>query len=285
MLEHAAASHWFAVVIVLHSFEFVRVGRLAAGKAATSQTVAGQTLRTPLRLSGRQLRQVRDLPFCRSRSSCACRTRCKRRRSPHHALAPHGGTSSNSRRAFTEAAGGSDPTVSADAPRWEPVPFVLSYRIGEFTLFRRQFRGLALLEHFFDLSDDPGRTAAAVRPAWPRHRSDRHAIASDARRDAGCAARRMAYCVTSSLAIPAFIPISRVTSTRTWRNSARNRAARCGARSGALSSSAPVAKCASTTPRRHGGVSSPGEGSVDADLSGKATRRRLAHRSPNFSTS
>ncbi len=50
--------------------------------------------------------------------------------------------------------------MSADAPRWEPVPFVLSYRIGEFTLFRRQFRGLALLEHFFDLSDDPGEPPA-----------------------------------------------------------------------------------------------------------------------------
>ncbi len=37
VLEHAAASHWFAVVIVLHSFEFVRVDRLAAGKAATAQ--------------------------------------------------------------------------------------------------------------------------------------------------------------------------------------------------------------------------------------------------------
>ncbi len=37
VLEHAAASNWFAVVIVLHSFEFVRVGRLAAGKAVASQ--------------------------------------------------------------------------------------------------------------------------------------------------------------------------------------------------------------------------------------------------------
>lgn len=37
VLEHATASHWLAVVIVLHSFEFVRVGRLAAGKAAASQ--------------------------------------------------------------------------------------------------------------------------------------------------------------------------------------------------------------------------------------------------------
>jgi hypothetical protein len=36
-LEHAAASSWLTVVIVLHSFEFVRVGRLAAGKAAASQ--------------------------------------------------------------------------------------------------------------------------------------------------------------------------------------------------------------------------------------------------------
>jgi hypothetical protein len=37
VLEHAAAGNWLAVVIVLHSFEFVRVGRLAAGKAAASQ--------------------------------------------------------------------------------------------------------------------------------------------------------------------------------------------------------------------------------------------------------
>ena len=37
VLEHAAANHWFAVVIVLHSFEFVRIDRLAAGKDAASQ--------------------------------------------------------------------------------------------------------------------------------------------------------------------------------------------------------------------------------------------------------
>ena len=37
VLEHAAASGWFAVVIVMHSFEFVRVDRLVAGKGAASQ--------------------------------------------------------------------------------------------------------------------------------------------------------------------------------------------------------------------------------------------------------
>jgi len=37
VLEYAAAGGWLAVVIVLHSFEFVRVGRLAAGKAVASQ--------------------------------------------------------------------------------------------------------------------------------------------------------------------------------------------------------------------------------------------------------
>jgi hypothetical protein len=36
VLEHAAASDWFAVVIVLHSFEFVRLQRLSAGKAGAS---------------------------------------------------------------------------------------------------------------------------------------------------------------------------------------------------------------------------------------------------------
>jgi hypothetical protein len=36
-LEHAAANQWFAVVIVLHSFEFVRVQRLASGKLPTPQ--------------------------------------------------------------------------------------------------------------------------------------------------------------------------------------------------------------------------------------------------------
>jgi len=45
--------------------------------------------------------------------------------------------------------------VSVETPRWEPVPFVLSYRLGEITLFRKRFRGLALFEHFFDLTDDP----------------------------------------------------------------------------------------------------------------------------------
>jgi hypothetical protein len=37
VLEHASSSNWFAVVIVLHSFEFVRVGRLSSGGAATPQ--------------------------------------------------------------------------------------------------------------------------------------------------------------------------------------------------------------------------------------------------------
>lgn len=45
--------------------------------------------------------------------------------------------------------------VSTDAHRWEPGPFVLSYRIGEVALFRRRFRGLTLRTHFFDLTDDP----------------------------------------------------------------------------------------------------------------------------------
>jgi hypothetical protein len=37
VLEHAAANGWFAVVIVLHSFEFVRVDRLPGGKPAAPQ--------------------------------------------------------------------------------------------------------------------------------------------------------------------------------------------------------------------------------------------------------
>jgi CelD/BcsL family acetyltransferase involved in cellulose biosynthesis len=40
------------------------------------------------------------------------------------------------------------------SPRWEPTPFVLSFRVGEITLFRRQFRSLTLHEHFFDLPTD-----------------------------------------------------------------------------------------------------------------------------------
>jgi hypothetical protein len=37
VLEHAAARQWFAVVIVLHSFEFVRIARLSAGTSAPPQ--------------------------------------------------------------------------------------------------------------------------------------------------------------------------------------------------------------------------------------------------------
>ena len=58
--------------------------------------------------------------------------------------------------------------MSVDAPCWKPVPFVLSYRIGEITLFRRQFRGLALFEHFFELTDDPDEP----RPPFERLRSE-----------------------------------------------------------------------------------------------------------------
>jgi CelD/BcsL family acetyltransferase involved in cellulose biosynthesis len=45
--------------------------------------------------------------------------------------------------------------VNTQTPRWEPVPFVLSYRLGELTLFRKRWRGLALHEHFFDLTTNP----------------------------------------------------------------------------------------------------------------------------------
>lgn len=37
VLRHAADSQWFGVVIVMHSFEFVRVDQLSRGKDATSQ--------------------------------------------------------------------------------------------------------------------------------------------------------------------------------------------------------------------------------------------------------
>jgi len=52
--------------------------------------------------------------------------------------------------------------VDVRTPRWEPVPFALSYRIGEITLFRKQWRGLALHEHFFDLTTDPNQPRPPV---------------------------------------------------------------------------------------------------------------------------
>lgn len=55
-----------------------------------------------------------------------------------------------------------------ETPRWEPAPFVLSYRIGEITLFRKEFRGLTLRQHFFDLTDDPGEP----RPPFDRLAAD-----------------------------------------------------------------------------------------------------------------
>jgi CelD/BcsL family acetyltransferase involved in cellulose biosynthesis len=58
--------------------------------------------------------------------------------------------------------------MSVETPRWEPAPFVLSYRIGEITLFRKQFRSLTLREHFFDLTDDP----AEPRPPFDRLGTD-----------------------------------------------------------------------------------------------------------------
>lgn len=52
--------------------------------------------------------------------------------------------------------------LTTPAPRWEPVPFELSYRIGEVTLFRKRWRGLALHEHFFDLPTDPDQPRPPV---------------------------------------------------------------------------------------------------------------------------
>ena len=44
----------------------------------------------------------------------------------------------------------------ADVPHWRAVPFALSYRVGEVTVFRKRLRALALQAHFFTLPDDPG---------------------------------------------------------------------------------------------------------------------------------
>jgi len=44
--------------------------------------------------------------------------------------------------------------VSAAPPRWEPTTFVLSYRLGEFELWKKSFRALSLRAHYFDLTDD-----------------------------------------------------------------------------------------------------------------------------------
>ncbi len=52
--------------------------------------------------------------------------------------------------------------MSLQTPRWDPVPFVLSYRIGEITLLSRQWHGLALHEHFFDLTTDPNEPRPPV---------------------------------------------------------------------------------------------------------------------------
>jgi CelD/BcsL family acetyltransferase involved in cellulose biosynthesis len=62
--------------------------------------------------------------------------------------------------------------VSTRTPCWEPVPFVLAYRIGEITLFRTQWRGLALHEHFFDLTTDPNEP----HPPIERLRKDTEVI-------------------------------------------------------------------------------------------------------------
>lgn len=49
--------------------------------------------------------------------------------------------------------------MGAQALRWEPAPFTLSYRLGEVTLFRKRFDALVLRTHFLDLPADPARTA------------------------------------------------------------------------------------------------------------------------------
>ncbi len=46
------------------------------------------------------------------------------------------------------------PGVSPAPPRWELATFVLSYRLGEFELWRKSFRALSLRAHHFDLTDD-----------------------------------------------------------------------------------------------------------------------------------
>ena len=62
--------------------------------------------------------------------------------------------------------------MSVESPRWEPAPFVLTYRLGEIALFRKRFRSVVLAEHFFDLTDDPEQP----RPPFERLGRDVEAI-------------------------------------------------------------------------------------------------------------
>jgi CelD/BcsL family acetyltransferase involved in cellulose biosynthesis len=68
--------------------------------------------------------------------------------------------------------GAAHPSVSVDIPRWEPGLFVLTYRIGEIAVFRKQFRALTLRTHFFDLTDNPAEPA----PPFDRFRTGTEAI-------------------------------------------------------------------------------------------------------------
>jgi len=45
--------------------------------------------------------------------------------------------------------------MRSSSPRWQPTPFVLTYRLGEIRLFEKGFRGLTLREHYLELGDDP----------------------------------------------------------------------------------------------------------------------------------
>ena len=58
--------------------------------------------------------------------------------------------------------------MSPVPPRWEPATFALSYRLGEFQLWRKSFRALSLRAHHFDLTDDPSEPP----PPFERLRHD-----------------------------------------------------------------------------------------------------------------
>ena len=57
--------------------------------------------------------------------------------------------------------------MEATPPTWQPGPFVLRYRVGEFKLFEKRFRGLTLRKHYLELGDDPDMPPPPVERFGP----------------------------------------------------------------------------------------------------------------------
>ena len=173
VLEHARDHRWYAVVIVLHSFEFVRVESLAARRDVAPQRLLADRFE---RLCGYLAEHAREYETCHF---------ARRRRipdsgdatpSPAGVLPPTNGDSPPPKQPRVAGVLKSARGDTGREPRAAPlgagdVRAELPSR--SIPAVADELRALSLRAHHFDLTDDRGEATAALRAPRARRAGDR----------------------------------------------------------------------------------------------------------------